>query len=359
MIWLAVSDHGLMGTNRDLHPHPRPTTPPPLTGAYKDSDNPLSGGLFSLRDGERYLYGSGKLNGLKTQYRSEMEVFFRRVLEQNPDDFPQDQTTNTVWYDRPIPRGDGTFIPALEALWAPQLPVPVSAIYSPDGGLAHIYVRERTGDSNWNQVSGGVAGNDTRQLAWYLAKESLGDFSQFPGGKPLMPKDESNPALGSQFQDALAFKDGTATVAGVFVLVGTKYQRAVPLDGLGEVNLIDIDDSMTGGASWKILKTRLDEMARQTGVSRSGDIVLIFNIRGSYATVNDATEEELNGWHGSPTQAESVTPLVYATPGYGWYQSDNSSLPTSAQSTSSSEGKYRNSDVRGSLEALIKSVTGR
>ncbi len=48
--------------------------------------------------------------------------------------------------------------------------------------------------------------------------------------------------------------------------------------------------------------------------TRSGDIVLVFNIEGGFATVNDGIEEELNGWHGGPTRAESLTPLIVSTP---------------------------------------------
>jgi hypothetical protein len=145
----------------------------------------------------------------------------------------------------------------------------------------------------------------------------------------------------------------------VFVLDGGAYKLAVPGADPSVIRLDALDDEVTGGTAWLSLKTRLDEMVNTTSVSRSGDIVLVFNIAGSYATVNDATEEELNGWHGSPTRAESVTPLVYATPGYGWYAADNGSLPAHARSASSSNGKYRNSDIRGSLRALITTLSGR
>jgi hypothetical protein len=189
-----------------------------------------------------------------------------------------------------------------------------------------------------------------------LAKESLGDFSHFPGGKPLMPKDINDPTQGSQFQNALAFNDGQA--AGVFVLEGSGYMRVIPGNSPTALTLVPITDQTSGGSSWISLKTRLDQMVSTRAVSRSGDIVLVFNIKGSYATVNDATEEELNGWHGSPTQAESITPLIYATPGYGWYAGENSSLPLSARSPSVSDGRYRNSDVRGSLKALVNALSG-
>jgi hypothetical protein len=196
-------------------------------------------------------------------------------------------------------------------------------------------------------------------LAWYLAKESLGEFSNFPGGKPLMPKDVNDPSKGSQFQGALAFANGISTAAGVFVLDGSDYKRVVPGGSVNELALVPISDEVDGGAYWVSLRARLNEMVHYGGVSRSGDIVLVFNIKDSFGTVNDATEEELNGWHGSPTKAESVTPLVYATPGYGWYAADNDNLPMSARSSSSSDGKYRNSNVRGSLRALINSLSGR
>ena len=44
--------------------------------------------------------------------------------------------------------------------------------------------------------------------------------------------------------------------------------------------------------------------------SRTGDIVLLFDIEKDFITVNDDKEEELNGWHGSPTMAESRTPFI-------------------------------------------------
>jgi hypothetical protein len=105
-----------------------------------------------------------------------------------------------------------------------------------------------------------------------------------------------------------------------------------------------------------MIKTRLDDMVSSESASRSGDIVLVFNIKEWYASVNDNIEEELNGWHGSPTSAESVTPLVYATPGFGWFESDNAGLKKSA--ASKAEGSYRNSDVRWSIQALIQSLIG-
>jgi hypothetical protein len=172
-----------------------------------------------------------------------------------------------------------------------------------------------------------------------------------------MPKDVNDPSKGSQFHHALAFNGRQE--AGVFVLVGDQYQLVVPRDEPGDIRLSDISDAETGGSAWLSLKTRMKEMVSSRSVSRSGDIVLIFNITDSYATVNDATEEELNGWHGSPTQAESVTPLVYATPGFGWYAADNGGLPSSARSRFSNDLPYRNSDVRGSLKALITTLSGR
>jgi predicted AlkP superfamily pyrophosphatase or phosphodiesterase len=160
VIWLAVSDHGLMGTNRDRHLHPRQVGPPGTVGV--SAENPLTGGLFSLRDGANFVIddsavpnsppstGGQKYIRTKLEHRSEMEVFFRRVFDTRPN-LPPDATTDTVWYDRPITAADGTVVPALTALWAPELPV--NAIYSPDGGLAHIYVREQ-GGPNWHLASG-------------------------------------------------------------------------------------------------------------------------------------------------------------------------------------------------------------
>jgi hypothetical protein len=173
-----------------------------------------------------------------------------------------------------------------------------------------------------------------------------------------MPKDVNDPSKGSQFRHALAFTLGAETLSGIFVLVGNRYQLAAPTETVGEIQLRDINDAVSGGAAWQQLQTRLDEMVSHTGVSRSGDIVLVFNIKDSYATVNDATEEELNGWHGSPTQAESVTPLVYATPGYGWYAADNSALPSTAKVPVGPNGLYRNSNIRASLKALTTSLVG-
>ena len=254
VIWLAVSDHGLMGTNRDMHTHPRPISAP--SGSVVSSTNPLSGGLFSLRDGVTIVTRQKRVM-TRIDYRSEMEVFFRQVLEENPELMGQDDTTNRVWYDRSL-AVDGVPESPVNALW--KTTSGVDAIYSPDGGLAHIYVRE-AGGPNWEAASG-LAGTRTRLLAWYLAQESIGDFSHFPGGKPLMPKDVNNSADGSQFQNALAFTKAGTTAAGVFVLVGGKYQLAVPGSGLGEITFVDIDDNEDGGASWKLLKTRLVAVAK-------------------------------------------------------------------------------------------------
>jgi hypothetical protein len=99
-------------------------------------------------------------------------------------------------------------------------------------------------------------------------------------------------------------------------------------------------------------------MVSSSAVSRSGDIVLVFNIKQGYLGVQDGIEEELNGWHGGPSIAESVTPLVYAAAGYGWYPSDNEQLPVRAESVQDSGGIYRNTDVRGSLQSLMTWLRG-
>ncbi|HUU69018.1 MAG TPA: hypothetical protein VM186_05810 [Planctomycetota bacterium] len=79
--------------------------------------------------------------------------------------------------------------------------------------------------------------------------------------------------------------------------------------------LASVDDFITAGrVNWPDFEERLEELNHKyTHGSRTGDIVIIMNGKQGYLGVTEA--DQLNGWHGGPTRAESNVPLMFSMPG--------------------------------------------
>ena len=79
---------------------------------------------------------------------------------------------------------------------------------------------------------------------------------------------------------------------------------------------------------------------------QSGDIVLIMNTAQGVITVTDV--DNLPGWHGAPTNAESVVPMFFSAPG---------DLPEGIAKIlppPESKNQLRTLDFKGILEQILQ-----
>jgi len=244
-----------------------------------------------------------------------------------------------------------------------------AVVYSPNGGMAHIYVRHRDpsrpddpifGDRPWNQAADrediervaralfiqAVAGEVRPSVAGrseydacFLEQDGRmfnPDAPCFPGFITRLGLQAANSSFDTGFDagmlgDPAAIfvrvfdqddPDGAATSFNHFV-TDFRWLRGVhPVTGA--LDLAGIDDFLVARGDsdsypstsadhrfeWPEFEQRIDELNdKNPNGSRTGDILLFTDGRAGYLTV--PAGDEFNGWHGGATVAESQVPLMF------------------------------------------------
>ncbi|MEM9325022.1 MAG: alkaline phosphatase family protein [Bacteroidota bacterium] len=209
-------------------------------------------------------------------------------------------------------------------------------VYSPNGGMAQIYVKDL--DSTWDQPP---SRSTVEKLTRVLYIEGVGGSVRHPVSgavttyldyealyTDLAPKNNVSATLtGPTMTDHGAFGSPPA----IFVKVPMErdansfmsdYQwvKSMPSNPTGPIiygtiqEFIDARTKVNPDFDWPEFEARLDEYNdKNPKGSRSGDILLFTDGRMGYLAILDG--DELNGWHGGATVSESYVPLMLNIPG--------------------------------------------
>jgi hypothetical protein len=275
VMYVFVSDHGLVGIDTTTR-----------TDGFSDK-------VFQIRETKRKIAGFGKQFVTTTVRQDEMKRFFD-LMNPNSD-------TDVTWL--------GENAEALNSV--------KRIVYAPNGGLAHIYFRD--GDLEWTDAPRSDSrGKDVLDLARAIYRQArrgfTGDletnFPQFKG------------ALGDETQGeipAILVRNPT-NAAEYLVLVWDEATSIPAFRAIG-----DLETSLR---KWIMTDTRIADLVEESAAgSRAGDIILLFNMREGYASVQEG--DEFPGWHGGPSQAESRTPFFAAFSGLKDFRTANTFIHTS------------------------------
>ncbi|MCP4125178.1 MAG: hypothetical protein GY751_25885 [Bacteroidetes bacterium] len=224
-----------------------------------------------------------------------------------------------------------------------------SIVYSPNGGMAHIYIRnttQRDGDfiNPWNKPA---RKTDIEMVARQLYVEAVGGRGYIRCPDPQVDMlDTSCYAKLTKLQGALG------TPPAIFVRVGEhetdnhfthnfRWVKNVQPGIPARIEYADIDEFIRAShANWPEFNSRLDEMNdKNPNGSRTGDIVIFTNGRAGYLTINES--DGLNGWHGGATISESQVPLMFDIPG------------------SSIDDEFKNSIILGAVDEVKNTRSSR
>ena len=168
------------------------------------------------------------------------------------------------------------------------------AVYSPNGGMAHIYLK----GSDWMQPP-----SDARidLVAQTIYNEAVGV------GHIMDNPDGSNDLRGALGRNVAP----NSNVPAILVRRGgfVKDYLWLTKDASGAIVRLPIAALMAAtnaNEKWPMFEARIKEMNAQ---ERSGDIVLIMNGEAGFLTVLHG--DGLNGWHGGPSKYESQVPLLF------------------------------------------------
>jgi len=174
-----------------------------------------------------------------------------------------------------------------------DLPANLHAVYSPNGGMAHVYLRG-TGDS-WQQASNMPL---VRQVATQFVRANVADKD------PATPEVDFQRDLRNRIRTVL-FRERSNFGSGYKVRVRT------------DSGLYGDQDLSTLPASWN-LPVRLD---KELAGSRSGDVILVMyddeEPVGGRSIAWNSDKTHYKGWHGSAGLNDSRVPLVFGWPAGG------------------------------------------
>ena len=213
-------------------------------------------------------------------------------------------------------------------------------VYSPNGGMAHIYIRntqEKNGElvAPWNKPARKV---DIEMVARQLFVEAVGGAVGGEKYRPCKkPKGGRRETLTKDMQSTGCYATLTklngalGNPPAIFVRVGKdesvnhftqdfRWLKRVKNTTLYELEYGEIDEfiqarhSKNSNFDWPEFAERIEEMNdKRANGSRTGDIVIFMDGRAGYLTVNES--DNLNGWHGGATVSESNVPLMFNFPG--------------------------------------------
>jgi len=145
------------------------------------------------------------------------------------------------------------------------------------------------------------------QVASLLYREATGQSQIYPELAPRTQTPVTQGAFG--YPPAIFVK---TSEGGDGFMQDFKWAK---LDQQGNFVLDTIANYLTAAQkNWPDFAQRLDELNHKyANGSRTGDIVIVMNGKQGYLGVTK--QDQLNGWHGGPTRAESDVPLMFGMPG--------------------------------------------
>ncbi|MHC4198750.1 MAG: alkaline phosphatase family protein [Planctomycetota bacterium] len=167
-------------------------------------------------------------------------------------------------------------------------------VYSPNGGLAHIYLRDI--DKEWDERP------DYDQTVKRYATE-LYEAAAKPGSVwlPTFYKALGDPTAPWNEKLAILVRDEDDGSYGVFECVDFVTEPVIH-----DLSVLDQDRS-----HWESFASRIRDLDDGNAASRAGDIILLFNVRDGFNSSNQG--DVWPGWHGGATMAESYVPFWVAS----------------------------------------------
>lgn len=156
-------------------------------------------------------------------------------------------------------------------------------VYSPNGGVAHVYVRDDH-DADWSDAPAPALVDGVARAIATEAANGDGELGDQPLGDP--------PAVFVRRDGRLrwySLADDELRSPSAFVAARRRRDRTF---------------------AWPSFQRRLGELTDARPGSRTGDVVLFMDGRRGFLTVEDG--DGYPGWHGGPTPSESYVPLMLA-----------------------------------------------
>jgi arylsulfatase A-like enzyme len=172
-------------------------------------------------------------------------------------------------------------------------------VYSPNGGMAHIYVRGQS----WTTAPTRM---DVRAVAHLLYEEAVGkaqgqivgDLKDSLGSRPaiFVRTDGNDISFSNDYMWLYKDQGGNFNYGNVSFFLSQR------------------PDAQAWPEFEERLNTELNDKGnRPEGSSRSGDIILVMDVAHGFLTCIHG--DEYPGWHGGPTAAEGRVPLIFSFPG--------------------------------------------
>lgn len=170
-------------------------------------------------------------------------------------------------------------------------------VFSPDGGMSHIYLR---GIFGWDSPP---TDDFVLKVANKIREVAAAKPTTFPIGG-----DELSQSLGDPPVVLVRLRKNKQPLKYVWLVGGEGEEAQKPLTELEKHPL---------AKNWSDIAYRLNEEVNDATEAntkpRSGDIVLLTDVENGFMEVNEA--DVLDGWHGGPTKFEAEVPLIFATHG--------------------------------------------
>jgi len=200
------------------------------------------------------------------------------------------------------------------------------AVYSPNGGMVQIYLKDTAAGKTWHDAPSAAR---ITQVASLLYREGVG-HAEYTGSQvydELKPRTET-PLTKGAFGVPGADPEASHPVLAIFVKVSDdttssfekdfRWVKTVPTNQdppYPNVELASVENFIAAArVNWPDFEERLKELNHNYAHgSRTGDIVIVMNGKQGYLGVTK--QDQLNGWHGGPTIAESEVPLMFSMPG--------------------------------------------
>lgn len=176
-----------------------------------------------------------------------------------------------------------------------NLTMDVRSVYSPNGGMGHIYLRKAGDDDLWGLQSSLDTSENQRVASWFAERNATPGDGFYQRFAAVLYRSEASWGAGG---GGYTWANWIPGDPGMLV--------PVPLDEMSD---------QPEFADWD-MHARLTELAGP----RSGDIILVMGESGPSRAKNRHLAwhweaEQFKGFHGEPDPTSSKVPLVFAFPG--------------------------------------------
>ena len=216
----------------------------------------------------------------------------------------------------------------------------VDMIYSAEGGMAHIFVRDKL--DVWK---GFPNQGDVDKIATEIFRNATGEFQTVP---KLQGALGAPPAIFVRTNgfDSAEFQNDYMWLAAVTAGGEPIY---LPLENFVEARGV--------AQRWPEFTQRVNGELNDRVHGRSGDILLVMDVEAGFLTVYQ--KDGFPGWHGGPTKAEGEVPLIFNFLGTANTAVDNTFVQNGLDiALSLNGGRLRNWLLTPAIVEMVRAVRG-